>query len=185
MVPTQVEGQTMIVIAGIGVVINTATALLFMSGRKHDLNIRGAFMHMAADALVSVGVVIAGFLVLRTGLAWIDPVTSLVIVGVITWGTWGLLKDSIKMGLHAVPDGIDETEVRGWLGALPGVSAVHDLHIWPMSTTENALTAHLVLPGGYPGDGFLQELSHELEHRFGIHHSTVQIETGGEECDPC
>jgi cobalt-zinc-cadmium efflux system protein len=185
MVPAEVEGTTMIVVAGIGVVINTATALLFMRGRKHDLNIRGAFLHMAADALVSVGVVIAGFLVLRTGLAWIDPVTSLVIVAVITWGTWGLLKDSIKMGLHAVPDGIDEAEVRGWLGALPGVSTVHDLHIWPMSTTENALTAHLVTPGGYPGDAFLHDIGHELEHRFGIHHATVQIETGGAECDPC
>ncbi|MBO9601741.1 MAG: cation transporter [Novosphingobium sp.] len=183
--PAPVEGNVMIAIAAIGVAINTATALLFMRGRKHDINIRGAFLHMAADALVSVGVVIAGFLVLHTGLPWIDPATSLVIVAVIAWGTWGLLKDSIKMGLHAVPEGIDEAEVRSWLASLPGVEAVHDMHIWPMSTTENAFTAHLVLPAGYPGDGFLREIALELEHRFGIHHATVQIETGGAECDPC
>ena len=185
MVPAEVEGMTMIVIAGIGVAINTATALLFMRGRKHDLNIRGAFLHMAADALVSVGVVLAGFAILYTGMAWIDPVTSMVIVAVIAWGTWGLLKDSVKMGLHAVPEGIDEGEVRAWLGALPGVSAVHDLHIWPMSTTENAFTAHLVIPGGYPGDAFLKDVAHELEHRFGIHHATVQVETGSEDCEAC
>ncbi|WEK46083.1 MAG: cation diffusion facilitator family transporter [Candidatus Andeanibacterium colombiense] len=183
--PAPVEGDTMIAIAAIGVVINTATALLFMRGRKDDLNVRGAFLHMAADALVSVGVVIAGVLVVRTGLPWIDPVTGLVIVAVIAWGTWGLLKDSIKMGLHAVPDGIDEGEVRGWLAALPGVTAVHDMHIWPMSTTENAFTAHLVCPAGFPGDKFLRDIAGELEHRFGIHHATVQIETGGAECDPC
>lgn len=181
-VPAEVEGMTMIVVAGIGVGINTATALLFLSGRKRDINIRGAFLHMAADALVSVGVVGAGVLILLTGQRWIDPVTSLVIVAVIAWGTWGLLKDSVKMGLNAVPEGIDEGEVRGWLTEQPGVSAVNDLHIWPMSTTETALTAHLVMPGGYPGDLFLHEVSHELEHRFGIHHATVQVETGDGNC---
>jgi cobalt-zinc-cadmium efflux system protein len=179
-IPAEVEGMTMIVVAGIGVIINGATALLFMRGRKHDLNIRGAYLHMAADALVSVGVVVAGVLIVLTGQRWIDPVTSLVIVAVIAWGTWGLLKDSVRLGLHAVPDGIDEGEVRGWLAARPGVDAVHDLHIWPMSTTETALTAHLVMPTGYPGDAFLHELAHELEHRFGIHHATVQVETGAE-----
>lgn len=177
-VPAEVEGTTMIVVAGIGVVINTATALLFMSGRKHDINIRGAFLHMAADALVSVGVVIAGILILLTGKSWIDPVTSLVIVAVIAWGTWGLLKDSVKMGLLAVPDRIDEAEVQNWLAALPGVSAVHDLHIWPMSTTETAFTAHLVMPGGHPGDAFLHHIAHELDERWHIHHATVQVETG-------
>ncbi|WP_054531845.1 cation diffusion facilitator family transporter [Erythrobacter sp. SG61-1L] len=177
-VPAEVEGTTMIVVAGIGVVINTATALLFMSGRKHDINIRGAFLHMAADALVSVGVVIAGILILLTGKSWIDPVTSLVIVAVIAWGTWGLLKDSVKMGLLAVPDRIDETEVQNWLGSLPGVSAVHDLHIWPMSTTETAFTAHLVMPAGHPGDAFLHDIAHELDERWHIHHATVQVETG-------
>ena len=184
MIPAPVEGETMIVVAGIGVVINTATALLFMRGRKHDINIRGAFLHMAADALVSVGVVIAGVLILTTGNSWIDPLTSVIIVAVIAWGTWGLLKDSVKMGLLAVPDGIDEGEVRGWLAGLPGVAAVHDLHIWPMSTTETAFTAHLVMPGGPPGDAFLHNIAHELEHRFGIHHSTVQVESGGD-CEAC
>ena len=141
----------MIVVAGIGVVINTATALLFVRG-QHDINIRGAFLHMAADALVSVGVVIAGAAILLTGLVWIDPVTSLVIVAVIAWGTWGLAKDSVKMGLNAVPAGIDEKEVAGFLTGLEGVEKVHDLHIWPMSTTETALTAHLVMPQGHAGD---------------------------------
>ncbi|HTN15175.1 MAG TPA: cation diffusion facilitator family transporter [Sphingomonadaceae bacterium] len=177
-VPAEVEGTTMIVVAGIGVAINTATALLFMRGRKHDINIRGAFLHMAADALVSVGVVIAGVLILLTGNNWVDPITSLVIVAVIAWGTWGLLKDSVKMGLLAVPDRIDEGEVRGWLATLPGVSAVHDLHIWPMSTTETAFTAHLVMPGGHPGDAFLHDIAHELDERWHIHHATVQVETG-------
>lgn len=181
-VPAEVEGMTMIVVAGIGVLINTATALLFMRGRKHDLNIRGAFMHMAADALVSVGVVAAGLLILLTGKTWIDPVTSLVIVAVIAWGTWGLLKDSLKMGLLAVPDGIDDGAVRAHLAGLPGVAAVHDLHIWPMSTTETAFTAHLVMPGGHPGDAFLHDVSHQLDHLFGIHHATIQVETGGKDC---
>lgn len=181
-VPTEVEGMTMIFVAGIGVAINTATALLFMRGRKHDINIRGAFLHMVADALVSVGVVIAGLLILLTGKTWIDPVTGLLIVAVIGWGTWGLLKDSVKMGLLAVPDGIDEQEVRTYLAGLPGVTAVHDLHIWPMSTTETAFTAHLVIPGGHPGDGMLHDIAHQLEHRFGIHHPTIQIEAGDHVC---
>ncbi len=182
-VPAHVEGMTMIVVAGIGVIINTATALLFMSGRKEDLNIRGAFMHMAADALVSVGVVVAGILILLTGKTWIDPVTSLIIVAVIAWGTWGLLKDSVKMGLLAVPEGIDEAAVKEHLSALPGVAAVHDLHIWPMSTTETAFTAHLVMPEGHPGDGFLHEVSRQLDQIFGIHHSTIQVEMAHNGCD--
>jgi len=185
--PAPVQGMTMIVVAGIGIVINTATALLFAGGRKTDINIRGAFLHMAADALVSLGVVIAGLLILWSGYLWIDPVTSLLIVLVIGWGTWGLLKDSLKMGLLAVPDAIDETEVRGFLSGLDGVSTVHDLHIWPMSTTETALTAHLVMPGGHPGDGFLHEVAHELDHRFQIGHATVQVETGAhaDHCIDC
>lgn len=183
--PAPVEGMTMIVVAGIGVAVNGATALLFMRGRHSDLNIRGAFLHMAADALVSVGVVIAGVLILLTGRLWIDPVTSLAIVAVIAWGTWGLLKDSVRMGLLAVPEGIDEGEVRAFLCSQAGVSACHDLHIWPMSTTETALTAHLVMPAGHPGDAALRELAHELEHRFGIHHATIQVETGGEDCERC
>ncbi len=182
-VPAHVEGMTMIVVAGIGVIINTATALLFMSGRKNDLNIRGAFMHMAADALVSVGVVVAGILILLTGKAWIDPITSLIIVAVIAWGTWGLLKDSVKMGLLAVPDGIDEAAVKDHLAGLPGVAAVHDLHIWPMSTTETAFTAHLVMPDGHPGDSFLHGVAQQLDQIFGIHHSTIQVEMAHNGCE--
>lgn len=170
-----VEGWTMIVVAGIGVVINTATALMFLRG-QHDLNIRGAFLHMAADALVSLGVVAAGVAVLLTGALWIDPVTSLAIVAVIAWGTWGLARDSVKLGLNAVPKGICEREVHGFLAGQDGVTMVHDLHIWPMSTTETALTAHLVIPGGIPDDTLLQLLAEELRLRFGIGHMTVQIE---------
>ncbi|AKH42505.1 Cadmium, cobalt and zinc/H(+)-K(+) antiporter [Croceibacterium atlanticum] len=182
--PAPVQGMTMIVVAGIGIVINTATALLFVGGRKSDINIRGAFLHMAADALVSLGVVVAGLLILLTGRLWIDPVTSLLIVLVIGWGTWGLLKDSVKMGLLAVPDDIDEGEVRGFLSQLDGVQAVHDLHIWPMSTTETALTAHLVMPGGHRGDAFLHEVAHGLEERFHIGHATIQVESGAQ-ADHC
>lgn len=178
--PVQPEGWTMIAVAGIGILINAATALLFAGGRKHDINIRAAFLHMAADALVSLGVVVAGGLILATGALWIDPVTSLAIVAVIGWGTWGLLKDSVRMGLLAVPEGIDAGEVRGFLADLPGVAAVHHLHIWPMSTTETALTTHLVMPAGHPGDAFLHDISHDLEHRFGIGHATMQVETGRE-----
>ncbi|AKM06420.1 cation diffusion facilitator family transporter [Pelagerythrobacter marensis] len=175
--PAPVAGTTMIVVAGIGILINAGTAMLFMRGRHDDLNIRGAFLHMAADALVSLGVVIAGVAILLTGASWIDPLTSLAIVAVIGWGTWGLLKDSVKMSLLAVPEGIAEAEVRSYLSGLPGVEAIHDLHIWPMSTTETALTAHLVMPGGHPGDAFLHRLSQDLEHKFGIGHATVQVET--------
>lgn len=174
--PAEVEGWTMVIVAGIGIVINTATALMFLRGRHDDLNIRGAFLHMVADALVSLGVVIAGAAILLTGANWIDPVTSLLIVAVIAWGTWGLLKDSVKMGLLAVPEGISEGEVRAYLERLPGVAAVHDLHIWPMSTTETAMTAHLVMPAGHPGDDFLREIAHELEHDHRIGHATIQIE---------
>lgn len=175
--PAPVAGDMVMIVAGIGIVINTATALMFMRGRHDDLNIRGAFLHMAGDAAVSAGVVVTGFLIQRTGALWIDPVTSLAIVAVIGWSTWGLLKGALRMGLLGVPDGIDHGGVRSFLHALPGVSAVHDLHIWPMSTTETALTAHLVMPGGCPGDAFLHELAHDLDHTFGIGHATVQVET--------
>lgn len=174
--PSPVQGWTMVIVAGIGIVINGATALLFMRGRHGDLNIRGAYLHMVADALVSLGVVIAGAAILLTGENWIDPVTSLVIVGVIAWGAWGLLKDSVKMGLLAVPDGICEGAVRAYLTRLEGVETVHDLHIWPMSTTETAMTAHLVMPAGHPGDDFLRMVAHDLAHDHGIGHATIQIE---------
>ncbi len=184
--PVEPEGWTMIWIAGIGIAINTATALLFMRGRKHDLNIRGAFLHMAADAVVSLGVVIAGAAILYTGVALIDPLVSLAIVAVIGWGTWDLLKDSVKMGLHAVPDSISQSEVRAFLEGLPGVGAVHDLHIWPMSTTETALTAHLTMPAGHPGDDFLHRAAHQLEEKFHIGHTTLQIEQArGHDCGDC
>jgi cobalt-zinc-cadmium efflux system protein len=181
--PAPVGGQMMMLIAGLGIVINFASALLFAKGRKGDINLRAAFQHLMADAAVSAGVVVAGLLIVLTGRSWIDPVTSLAITGIIAWGSWSLLRDSVKMGLLAVPDGIDESAVRGFLAAQPGVSAVHDLHIWPMSTTETAMTAHLVMPAGHPGDAFLHELAHELEHDFGIGHATVQVEMReGAEC---
>ena len=181
--PAPVAGVMMMAVAAIGIVVNGACAFLFAKGRQQDLNLRAAFQHLLADAAVSAGVVLAGLLVYLTGARWVDPVTSLAITGVIAWGSWSLLRDAVKMGLLAVPDGIDESAVRGFLAAQPGVSAVHDLHIWPMSTTETALTAHLVMPGGYPGDAFLHELAHELEHDFAIGHATVQVETsGGAEC---
>ncbi|MBX7514552.1 cation diffusion facilitator family transporter [Qipengyuania sp. GH38] len=174
--PQPVQGMTMVIVAGIGIAINTGTALLFLRGREHDLNIRGAFLHMAADALVSLGVVLAGIAILLTGALWIDPAVSLLIVAVIAWGTWGLLKDSVAMSLLAVPKNISEKSVRTYLASLDGVEAVHDLHIWPMSTTETALTAHLVMPAGHPGDEFLSEVADELEHHHRIHHATIQIE---------
>ena len=180
--PQPVEGGVMMAVAAAGIVINTATALLFLAGRKHDINMRGAFIHMAGDALVSVGVVGAGLMITLTGRTWIDPATSLVIVAVIGLSSWRLFKDSMKLGLLGVPPGIDEAGVRRFLGGRPGVEAVHDLHIWPMSTTETALTTHLVMPAGHPGDAFLRELAHELEHDFRIGHATVQIETGHEDC---
>ncbi|KEO88026.1 cobalt transporter [Erythrobacter sp. JL475] len=175
--PSEPQGMVIIIVAGIGVVINTATALLFLRGQD-DLNIRGAYLHMAADALVSVGVVVAGIAILFTGLWWIDPLVSFAIVAMIAWGTWGLAKDSIRLGLLAVPARIDVAEVRAHLAGLEGVSAVHDLHIWPMSTTETALTAHLVMPDGPASDEFLHAIAHDLEDRFGIGHATIQVERG-------
>jgi cobalt-zinc-cadmium efflux system protein len=181
--PHPVAGVPVMVVAAVGIVVNLATAMLFASGRKHDINIRGAYLHMAADAGVSAAVVVAGALIYFTGLAWIDPAISLVVVAVILWSTWGLLKESITMALHAVPQRIDADAVERTLAALPGVTRVHDLHIWPMSTTEAALTAHLVMPGGHPGDLFLSDLQHRLAHDFRIDHTTVQIELGdGAEC---
>ncbi|MEP5937067.1 MAG: cation diffusion facilitator family transporter [Erythrobacter sp.] len=180
--PAPVEGMTMVIVAAIGIAINAGTAMLFMRGRHDDLNIRGAFLHMAADALVSLGVVIAGIAIILTNIVWIDPLVSLLIVAVIAWGTWGLAKDSLKMGLLAVPERIDESAVRTHLAGCDGVDAVHDLHIWPMSTTETALTAHLVMPAGHPGDDFLHNLAEQLEHDFHIQHATVQIETERNDC---
>lgn len=175
--PEPVAGGTVMLVAGIGIVVNTATALLFLSGRKQDININGAFLHMAADAAVSAGVVVAGFLIARTGAVWIDPVASLVIVAVIAASTWGLLRDSVAMSLHAAPAGVDPDAIAAFLLEQPGVADLHDLHVWPMSTTETALTVHLLLPGGYPGDAYTARLAGALHDRFGIDHTTVQIET--------
>ena len=179
--PPEVAGLTIIVVAAIGVVINGATALMFMSGRKRDLNIKGAFLHMASDALIALGVVVVGALILWTGWAWLDPAISLAISIVIVIGTWALLRDSLNLALAAVPREIDRDAVTDYLASLPGVTAVHDLHIWGMSTTETALTAHLVRPEG-SADDLLHDASHELEHRFGIVHVTLQMETGGDGC---
>lgn len=176
--PTPVPGRTVMIVAGIGIVINLGTALLFARGGKGDINIRGAFLHMAADAAVSAGVVVAGLLTLQTKAAWIDPATSLLIVLVIVAGTWGLLRESVAMAMQAVPDRIDPAAVVGALGGVAGVARVHHLHIWPTSTTETALTAHLVIPGGHPGDAFLAETATMLRERFGIDHATLQIEHG-------
>lgn len=179
--PAPIEGMTMIVVAAIGIVINGCSALIFARGRKTDLNLRAAFQHLLADAAVSAGVVIAGIGIMLTGARWIDPVTSLAITLVIGWGSWGLLREALKMGMLAVPENVDQAKVRAFLESQPGVTAVHDLHIWPMSTTENAITAHLVMPGGYPGDRFLHDLAHRLEHEFGIGHPTFQVETQSDE----
>ena len=182
--PTEVAGMTVVLVAAVGVVINTLTALMFMRGQKHDLNIKGAFLHMAADAGVSLGVVLAGLAIRYTGANWIDPVISLVIIVVIVYGTWGLLRDSVNLALDAVPKDIDLAEVRRFLESRREVSAVHDLHVWGMSTTETALTAHLVAPEGVD-DKFLPLVREDLFHRFGIGHTTLQLESGDEDttCD--
>jgi cobalt-zinc-cadmium efflux system protein len=175
--PAPVAGLTVVWVAAVGILVNGGTALLFFSGRKQDLNIRGAFLHMAADAVVSLGVVFAGLGIIYTGWPWLDPVVSLVISVVIVAGAWGLLRDSVRMSLDAVPDGIDMAEVRGYLSALAGVKEVHDLHVWSMSTTETALTVHLVMPDGHPGDAFIGQVCNELHAQFGISHATTQVET--------
>ena len=171
----QEQGVTIMVVAGIGIAINTATALLFMRGRDSDLNIRGAFMHMAADALVSAGVVIAGALTLWKGWTWLDPVTSLAIAGVILLGTWGLFKQSLHMLFDGVPDSVDSQAVHDYLAGLPGVSRVHDLHIWAMGTNHIALTALLVMPEGFADDAFLENATRQMHQRFEITHVTVQV----------
>jgi cobalt-zinc-cadmium efflux system protein len=181
MEPAAPVGKTIVIVAAIGVVINTTTALFFMRGRDSDLNIRGAFLHMAADAAVSLGVVVSGLLIWKYGLTWIDPASSLLIAAVIFASTWGLLRDSLNLAVDAVPREVDPTAVREYLVAQQGVVAVHDLHIWAMSTTDTALTAHLVMHPRPMDDTFLNRLSAELERQFNIHHPTIQIETEGAE----
>lgn len=180
--PVPIQGGIVMWVAGIGVVINGITAWLFMSGNKDDLNLRGAFLHMTADALVSLGVVIAGAVFLLTGWTWLDPAISLAIAVVILLGTWGLLRQSLHLSLDGVPDSIDLNAVRSYLAAQPGVIEVHDLHVWAMSTSEVALTAHLVTNGEQLKDDFLSRVANELHNEYGIEHATIQIESGNITC---
>ena len=174
--PTEPASGLMIGVAIAGILVNGLTAVLFMRGREHDLNVRSAFLHMAADAAISAGVAVAGGLILLTGQAWIDPVASLLIIIVILFGTWGVLKESFDLAMDTAPEGVDMAAVRTFLCSQSGVSAVHDLHVWPLSTTETALTAHLVRADG-GGDEFLKGVCRELETRFRIGHATLQVET--------
>jgi cobalt-zinc-cadmium efflux system protein len=180
--PETIEADTVMWVAAAGIAINTISALLFMAGRKRDLNIKGAFMHMAGDAAISAGVVVAGFAIRATGWQWLDPAVSIVIGLLIVWGTWGLLRESVNLAMDAVPEGIDLHGVEAYLAALAGVQSVHDLHIWGMSTTESALTVHLVMPEPPRGDAFLDGICHELREHFLIAHITIQIEHGDAEC---
>ena len=182
--PQPAAGLTIMVVSAIGVLVNGLSALMFMAGSKDDLNIRGAFLHLASDAIVSVGVVVTGGLLLLTGWLWLDPVISLVISAVIVWGTWSLFRESLNLAMHGVPAGIDEQAVQEFLASQPGVTEVHDLHIWGMSTTETALTAHLVRPEGPADDATLNHLCETLQSRFRIGHATLQFETG-DGAHPC
>jgi cobalt-zinc-cadmium efflux system protein len=176
--PGEVAGLTVMVVAAIGIIINSLAAWLLMSGHKTDLNIRSATLHMVGDAAISFGVVVAGGIILLTGWNWLDPTVSIAISAIIIWGTWGLLREAINHALSAVPAEIDPEHVARYLRGLPGVEAIHDLHVWAMSTTETALTCHLVMPKGHPGDEFLREVDQQLYDRFKIVHPTLQIELG-------
>jgi cobalt-zinc-cadmium efflux system protein len=179
--PIDVEGVTVMIVAAAGIVVNGVSAWLMMAGREGDLNIRAAFLHMLGDAAISLGVVAAGAAILATGWNWLDPAASLVIAVLIVWGTWGVLREAFMMSLDAVPQGVDGAKVERYLRGLPGVSEVHDLHIWAISTTETAMTAHLVRPGAGLDDQLLHEVCHELERRFRISHATLQVEAGDTE----
>ncbi|HQS57457.1 MAG: cation transporter [Gallionellales bacterium 35-53-114] len=178
--PEPVSGSVMIWVALLGVIINIGTALMLQRGSKTDINVRGAFLHMVADAAVSMGVVVAGLLMLWLGWLWLDGAVSILIALVILWSTWGLFRESINLSLQAVPAHVDAEALRGYLAGLPGVEEVHDLHIWAMSTTEIALTAHLLMPSGHPGDAFLHDVATQLEKNFHIDHPTLQIEIGSD-----
>ncbi|MGA7595216.1 MAG: cation diffusion facilitator family transporter [Gallionella sp.] len=180
--PVPIQGGTVMLVAAIGVVINGITAWLFMSGNQNDLNLRGAFLHMAADALVSLGVVIAGAIYIWTGWTWLDPTISLVIAVVILLGTWGLLRQSLHLSLDGVPASVELDRVKSYLSSLPGIIEVHDLHVWAMSTSETALTVHLVISDGHPGDEFLNRVADELHDDFAIEHATIQIEMNNQSC---
>jgi cobalt-zinc-cadmium efflux system protein len=178
---TDVGGVTVMIVAAVGIVVNGASAWLLMAGRRGDLNVRGAFLHLLGDAAISFGVVVAGAVIYATGWNRLDPLASLVISVLIVWGTWGLLRESVMMSLAAVPEGIDRSRVEDYLRSLPGVTEVHDLHIWAMSTTETAMTAHLVRPGAGLDDRLLHDICHELDRRFRISHATLQVEAGDTE----
>ncbi|MGO4379144.1 cation diffusion facilitator family transporter [Pseudoduganella sp. RAF19] len=183
--PVPVQGLTVSVVAGVGILVNGVSAWMFMAGSKDDINIRGAYLHLAADAAISLGVLISGLLVMYTGWKWLDPLVSLVIVLFIAKSTWSMLRESMDMVLAAVPLNVDPTEVEQFLRARKGVTAIHDLHIWSMSTTDVALTCHLVMPGGYPGDAAVDEIARELREKFSIHHTTLQTEQGTTEHNCC
>jgi cobalt-zinc-cadmium efflux system protein len=176
--PPPIAGQTVSIVAGIGILVNGLSAMLLMKGSQHDLNVRGAYLHMLADTAVSVAVVITGLVIYYSQWYLIDPIMSLVIVLVILVGAMGLLRDSLRLALNAVPHGINPVAINDYLLQLEGVSDIHDLHIWGLSTTENALTVHLVMPAGHPGDAFLDDIMHDLEERYSVHHATLQIELG-------
>jgi cobalt-zinc-cadmium efflux system protein len=183
--PEPVAGTTVSIVAAVGVLINGFSAWLFMAGSKDDINVRGAYLHMAADAALSLGVVIAGLVVMVTGWTWLDPAVSLVIVVIIVAGTWSLLRESLQMVLAGVPASVDATQVTAFLAAQTGVTEVHDVHIWAMSTTETALTAHLVMPDGYPGDAAIDHIVEHLREDFSIHHCTLQVEQGTTKHSSC
>jgi len=179
--PVVVASSTVIWVATLGILINGGTAFLFMRGRHGDLNVRGAYLHMVADAGVSAGVVVAALVIVYTGWLWVDPAISLCIAAAVLASGWGLARDSVNLALDAVPKGIQLTQVQQYLRSLDGVIEVHDLHIWAMSTSETALTAHLVRPTGHD-DAFLHHVCEELLHRFNIHHATLQVEANGDAC---
>jgi len=174
--PAPVAGLDVFIVAMLGLVVNGFSAWLFMRGGKEDLNVRGAFLHMAADAAISAAVAVSGLVILYTGMYWIDPAMSIIVVAVILYGTWGLGRDAMRLALAAVPPGIDTARIEDYLAALPGVRGVHDLHVWALSTTENALTVHLVMPQGHPGDAFLQGVVATLRRDYAMHHATLQVD---------
>ena len=176
--PAPVAGTTVAIVAAIGVLVNGISAWLFMAGSKDDINARAAYQHMAADAVISLGVVVSGLVIMGTGWAWLDPLVSIVIVLFILVSTWALLKESLRLVLAAVPDNVDPARITAFLHAQPGVASIHDLHIWAMSTTETALTAHLVMPEGYPGDAAVDAIVSGLKSGYAIHHCTLQVELG-------
>ena len=176
--PPVVGGVEVFAVAAAGLVINGFSAWLFMSGSKDDLNVRGAFLHMLGDAGVSAGVAVSGLIILFTGWYWVDPVMSMVVVAVVLYGTWGLLTESVKLALGAVPGQVDTQKIARYLARLPGVTNLHDLHVWALSTTENSMTVHLVMPGGHPGDTFIDQIVAKLASDYSVHHTTIQIDLG-------